>query len=75
MQVAFKHFAFINSSQTWDELLSDAAAFATKVGRDRLINISQSHSGGSRGSSVFGEGGLGVVTVWYWLDADQAALA
>ena len=40
---------------SWDELFSEAAAFATEVGLRRLINISHSEDANE-----------GVVTVWYW---------
>jgi len=54
MRVAFKHF---NSSvASWEAMFAEAAAFATAVGRDRLIGISHSHGG----SDLFG---TGVVTV------------
>jgi hypothetical protein len=47
---------------TWDQLFTDAAAFATSVGPEHLITISHSadHSDG-------------VVTVWYWADSDIVA--
>jgi hypothetical protein len=40
---------------TWNALFEDAAAFASSVGRERVISISHS-----------GDQGDGVVTVWYW---------
>ncbi|HEX8634856.1 MAG TPA: hypothetical protein VF703_11980 [Pyrinomonadaceae bacterium] len=40
---------------SWDELFSEAAAFATEIGSLRLINISHS-----------ADKNVGVVTVWYW---------
>lgn len=40
---------------SWDELFSEAAAFAAEVGPRRLINISHSEDANE-----------GVVTVWYW---------
>ena len=43
---------------TWDQLLSEAAEFATKVGRERLITISQNDL---------------LVAVWYWAESDEAA--
>jgi hypothetical protein len=70
MQVTFKHFA--STGDSWEKLFAKAAAFATEVGPERLINISQSHGGGT---STMGIGGLGVVTVWYWLEDGQTALA
>ena len=41
--------------QTWDQLFSQAAAFASDIGRDRLIAISHSEDKSD-----------GVVTVWFW---------
>jgi hypothetical protein len=38
---------FASSFNTWDELFSDAAAFAEQVGRDRLIGISHSADKGT----------------------------
>jgi hypothetical protein len=61
MKAAFKHFASVNKS--WETMFTEAAAFATEVGRDRVIGISHSHGGGQE---LFGTGGTGVVTVWYW---------
>jgi len=66
MQVAFKQF--VSRSDSWESLFAKAAAFATEVGRERLISISHSHGGGN----VMGTGGVGVVTVWYWSEAASA---
>lgn len=46
---------FISSFRSWESLFGDAAAFATKLGRDRLICISHSE-----------DQNQGVVAVWYW---------
>jgi hypothetical protein len=54
---------FASSSQSWESLCADAAAFASEVGRQRLISISVAASGGT---DMFGLGGTGVVIVWYW---------
>jgi hypothetical protein len=54
---------FASSSKSWEELCAEASAFATQVGRERLINISVAASGGS---DVFGIGGTGVIVVWFW---------
>lgn len=67
MRVAFK--VFEGSTPDWDTLLTEAAAFATGLGRDRVINVSVSHGGGS---SVFGAGGAVTVVVWYWEPEDRA---
>jgi hypothetical protein len=53
MQV--RHKAFKSKFKSWDLLCEEAAAFATEVGRERLINI-----------SVMGDAGEGVIFVWYW---------
>ncbi len=51
--VAFRHFR--GAWSTWEQLFRQAAEFAGRIGRQRLISISHSadHSDG-------------VVTVWYW---------
>jgi hypothetical protein len=54
---------FSSSSKAWEELFADASAFASDIGRERLINISVAASGGT---DVFGLGGTGVIVVWYW---------
>jgi hypothetical protein len=68
MRAAFKHFA--SASDSWESMFARAAIFATEVGRDRLIGISHSHGGGHE---LFGSGGSGVVTVWYWEETEQPA--
>ena len=40
---------------SWDTLFAEAAEFASRVGPDRLINISHSSDNGD-----------GVIAVWYW---------
>jgi hypothetical protein len=54
---------FSSSGKSWEALCADAAAFASEVGREKLISISVAASGGT---DVFGLGGTGVVIVWYW---------
>ena len=54
-QRASRSNSFAALFSTWDSLFSDAAEFATALGRERLISISHSE-----------EKGEGVVTVWYW---------
>ena len=51
---------FRGTLATWDELFTQAAEFATKVGRERLITISHSADQSN-----------GVVTVWYWAEPDE----
>ena len=53
MKVKYKIFRGILS--TWDNLFTEASEFASKLGPDKVINISHSASGAD-----------GVVTVWYW---------
>ncbi|HEX8320746.1 hypothetical protein [Longimicrobium sp.] len=52
-RVMARHFR--SSYKSWDEMFGEAAAFATQVGRGRLITIGHS-----------ADQGEGVVTVWYW---------
>ena len=54
---------FTSSTRKWDELVAEAAEFASSVGQDRLINISVSASGGT---DLFGFGSQGAIFVWYW---------
>ena len=53
---------FRGTMATWDQLFSEAAEFATKLGRERLISISHSEDQQD-----------GVVAVWYWAESDAAA--
>ena len=46
---------FKSSFKSWNDLATEASAYATNLGRERLINISASADGGS-----------GVIIVWYW---------
>ncbi len=55
MKVKFQVFRGIFSS--WETLFKQAAEFATKIGKDKLINISHSE-----------DQVQGVVTVWYWAE-------
>ncbi|HVK16776.1 MAG TPA: hypothetical protein VM533_07490 [Fimbriiglobus sp.] len=66
MRATFRQF--VSATESWETLFARAADFATEVGRDRLISISHSHGGGTE---MFGSGGSGVVTVWYWDQADR----
>lgn len=61
MRATYKQFA--STTQSWEALFAEAADFMTNVGRDRLIGVSHSHGGGSE---MWGMGGSGIVTVWYW---------
>ena len=53
---------FTSGIKSWEKLAAEAAAFATQVGKERLINISVSAGGGS----MSGFGAEGVIFVWYW---------
>jgi len=55
-----KYEIFASDWESWPKLFERAASFASEVGPERLIGISQSES----------PAGRGVVTVWYW---DKAA--
>ena len=52
-----QHKIFESSFKSWDALCEEAAAFATTVGRERLINIAV-----AQGDT----GGKGFIFVWYW---------
>jgi hypothetical protein len=52
-----RHRLFESHFKSWDALCEEAAAFASTLGRERLINISV-----SQGDT----GGKGLVFVWYW---------
>ena len=53
MQAKFQIFK--SYTQSWENLCTEAAAFATAQGRERLINISVSE-----------DDNQGVIVVWYW---------
>ncbi|MDQ3440032.1 MAG: hypothetical protein M3478_06740 [Planctomycetota bacterium] len=46
---------FRGSLVSWDQLLQEAAEFASSIGKDRMISISHSEDAND-----------GVVVVWYW---------
>lgn len=56
---AFRTFRGLLAS--WESLFTQAAAFATTLGPDRLISISHSADHND-----------GVVTVWFWEDSDPS---
>lgn len=60
MDVRFEMFR--GTLLSWQDLFAQAAAFASSLGRDRVISISHSadHSDG-------------IVTVWYWAWPHEAA--
>jgi hypothetical protein len=57
------HRIFESSSKSWEQMCSEAEAFASGVGKQNLINISLAASGGT---DAFGLGGKGLIIVWYW---------
>ena len=61
--MTLKHAIFESATKSWEDLCDEAAAFATEVGRDKLINLSVAASGGTEG---FGFAGRGIIVVWYW---------
>lgn len=57
-------FEIIRSSfGSWESLFDQAANIATLIGPERLISISHSEDQSS-----------GVVTIWYWSDAETDVL-
>jgi hypothetical protein len=69
MRATFKHF--VGSPESWETLFTEAANFASEVGPDRLIGISHSHSGGTEPWVL---NSSGVVTVWYWEQAERPSV-
>jgi hypothetical protein len=59
MQVKFRFWK--SGFSVWQDMFQDAANFASKLPKDRLINISHS-----------GDEGTGVVVVWYWAENESA---
>jgi hypothetical protein len=53
MQVRYKLFK--SSLTTWNDMCTEAAAFASTVQLDRLVSISHS-----------ADNSQGVIVVWYW---------
>jgi hypothetical protein len=53
MQVHFRIFK--SWTKSWDDLCAEASAFASQIGRERLINLSVSEDQNE-----------GVIIVWYW---------
>ena len=53
MKVEVQYFQ--SRYKSWDDLFEEAAAFATQIGKDRLITISHSEDQNE-----------GIVAVWYW---------
>lgn len=58
MTVRYKIFRGVFT--TWESLLQEAADFATRIGKDRLISLSHSEDKSD-----------GVVVVWYWGHSDE----
>ena len=52
-----RHRLFKGTFKSWESLCDEAAAFATSIGRERLIGIS---------TALGDTGGEGVIFVWYW---------
>ncbi len=58
-RLVYKYFR--GTWDTWDNLFTEAALFATEVGPERVVGISHSADDSD-----------GVVTVWYWTNTDKA---
>jgi hypothetical protein len=61
--MSVQHRISASSTKAWEALCAEASAFASEIGREKLINISVAASGGT---DVFGLGGTGVIVVCYW---------
>ena len=62
MRAAFRVFQMQSSEPSWESLLRRAAEFASRLGPERVINIS--HCETSRSA--------GLVVVWYWEAVGEA---
>jgi len=51
--MSVQHRILASSSKSWETLCAEASAFASEIGREKLINISVAASGGT---DVFGLG-------------------
>ncbi len=60
MSLVVKFEIFRSPISSWEKLFEAASLFATRIGKEKVINIS--HSWGTS---------EGIVTVWYW--AEQAS--
>jgi hypothetical protein len=60
MQVKFQFWD--STLDSWKTMFQNAADFASRLPKDRLINISHSS-----------DRNRGVVTVWYWADDETGA--
>lgn len=58
MNSKLQYKTFKSSWDSWDNLFKQASEFADRIGRENVLNISQSCNGNNEG----------VVTVWYWQD-------
>lgn len=63
MEQIVKFEIFSSAISSWEKLFEAAALFATKIGKENVINIS--HSWGT---------GDGIVTVWYWAERESNIL-
>ena len=53
--MVLRYKMFRGVMRSWESLFEEAAAFASQVGRERLVSISHSEDGKD-----------GVIAVWYW---------
>ena len=63
MSLVVKFEIFRSSISSWEKLFEAASLFATRIGGERVINISPSW-----GVSE------GIVTVWYWAERESNLL-
>ena len=63
MSLVVKFEVFRSPISSWEKLFEAASLFATKIGMERIINIS--HSWGTP---------EGIVTVWYWAERESNVL-
>ena len=63
MSLVVKFKIFRSPVSSWEKLFEAASSFATRIGKENVINIS--HSWGTP---------EGIVTVWYWGERESNVL-
>ena len=54
---------FQSRSKSWEDMCEEVSEFVATIGKERLVNISASESGGM---DLGGSGSRGTLIVWYW---------
>jgi hypothetical protein len=54
---------FESTSKSWEHMCEEVSEFVASIGKERLVTISASESGGI---DLGGTGSRGTLIVWYW---------